>query len=202
MIVVDTRGHGRSTRGTVPFSYALLAADALAVLDALAVPRAAVIGWSDGGIAGLLLAAEHPSRVAGLLTYGANFDRAGAAVPAGPPDSAAVALGRQFRAWAETEYRRLSPTPDSFPSFAAALRALYAREPAIPRRTLQAIDVPTTIAAGEHEQFIRRAHTEELAGLIPGARLVIQPGMSHGGPLQDPDGFHRLVVEFLRRARY
>jgi pimeloyl-ACP methyl ester carboxylesterase len=200
VLVMDARGHGRSTLGEDSLSYALLAADAIAVLDSLHVPRAAVVGWSDGGIAGLLLAIHHPQRIAGLLTYGANFDLSGYSTE--PPDPRMAALGRQYIARVEAGYRRLSPTPDGFPALRAALESLYAREPAIAPAALRTIRVPTTIAAGDHEQFIARAHTERLAALIPGARLVILPDVSHGGPLQDPDGFHRVVEAFLATARF
>lgn len=200
VIVMDARGHGRSTLGDLPLSYELLAADAIAVLDSLDVDRAAVIGWSDGGIAGLLMAIHHSDRIAGLLTYGANFDLS--AYSSEAPDSQAIALGKLYRARVEATYRRLSPTPNGFPALQAALDTLYAHEPAIAPSALRSIHVPTVIAAGDHEQFIKRSHTERLAALIPGARLAILPAVSHGGPLQDPDGFHHLVEEFLTNSRY
>jgi pimeloyl-ACP methyl ester carboxylesterase len=56
--------------------------------------------------------------------------------------------------------------------------------------------------AGDHEQLIKRSHTERLAALIPGARLAILRDVSHGGPLQNPGGFHHLVEEFLANSHY
>jgi pimeloyl-ACP methyl ester carboxylesterase len=47
-VLVDTRGHGRSTRDARPYTYELLASDVHAVLDALGLARAAIVGWSDG----------------------------------------------------------------------------------------------------------------------------------------------------------
>ena len=198
VIVMDARGHGRSTLGAMPFSYALLEADAMTVLDSLHVPKVDVVGWSDGGIAGLLLAIDHPDRVAALLTYGANFDHSGDITT--KPDSQIVALNRRYEALGAAEYRRLSPTPNDFRTFEAALGKLYVSEPAIAPAALHSIRVPTMIVAGDHDEFVLRSHSERLAALIPGAQLVILPDVSHEGPLQDPDGFHRVVQRFLSRA--
>ncbi len=195
VIVVDTRGHGRSTRSAEPMSYTLFASDVLGLLDSLHVPRASVIGWSDGGIVGLLLAIHHPGRVDRLVTFGANFDHSG--YSSAPPDSAAIRRGARFWASAEAAYRRVSPTPDSFPALVRSLGTMYATEPAISPIELGTIRAPTIIVQGEYEQFITRAHAERLAALIPSARFVLLPGTSHGGPLQDPDGFHRAVSALL-----
>jgi pimeloyl-ACP methyl ester carboxylesterase len=195
VIVMDTRGHGRSTRSSAPLSYALMTADVIGVLDTLHVPRTSVVGWSDGGIVGLLLAIDHPQRVDRLVTFGANFDHSGYVTT--PPDSITVRLGAQFRASAEAAYRRISPTPDSFPALSRAVGAMYSLEPAITPAQLGRIHASTVIVQGEYEQFIARAHAERLAALIPGARFVLLPGTSHGGPLQDPDGFHRVVSTLL-----
>jgi alpha-beta hydrolase superfamily lysophospholipase len=50
VIVADSRGHGRSTRSEQPFGYQLMADDYLALLDHLDIDKAALVGWSDGGI--------------------------------------------------------------------------------------------------------------------------------------------------------
>ena len=165
------------------------------MLDSLHVPRVSVVGWSDGGVTGLVLAMRYPERVAGLLTYGANFDRTG--YLEFPHDSVQAA---RFRARVEASYRRLSPTPNGFAELGRALSALYLDEPALTPTELRTISVPTTIAAGEYEQFISRTHTEMLARLIPRAQLAILPRLNHGGPLQDPDRFHRAVLSLLERS--
>jgi pimeloyl-ACP methyl ester carboxylesterase len=193
VIVMDTRGHGRSTRSSAPLSYALLTSDVIGLLDTLHVPRTSVVGWSDGGIVGLMLAINHPQRIDRLVTFGANFDHSGFVTT--PPDSITVRLGAQYRASAEAAYRRISP--DSFPALARAIGAMYRVEPAITPAQLGSIHASTVIVQGEYEQFITRAHAEQLAALIPGARFVLLPATSHGGPLQDPDGFHRVVSTLL-----
>jgi len=64
VIVMDSRGHGRSTRDSRPYGYDLMADDVVALMDALKVPKADIVGWSDGAILGLDLAMRHPDRVA------------------------------------------------------------------------------------------------------------------------------------------
>ena len=61
VIVVDSRGHGRSSRDDRPFGYDLMADDVVALLDTLKIPRADIVGWSDGGIIGLDLACGMPT---------------------------------------------------------------------------------------------------------------------------------------------
>src|SRR5262245_36697214 len=72
VLLIDSRGHGRSTRDDRPYSYELMASDVLAVMDALGMTRAAVVGWSDGACTGLILARQSPARVAGVFFFGCN----------------------------------------------------------------------------------------------------------------------------------
>ena len=74
VIVIDSRGHGRSTRGAPPYGYELMASDVLGVMDKLGIQKAAIVGWSDGAIIGLSLAMNHPDRVARLFAFAANSD--------------------------------------------------------------------------------------------------------------------------------
>ena len=192
VIVADSRGHGRSTLGTQRLSYKLMANDVLKLMDALHLKQCAVAGWSDGGIIGLLLAIHYPERISRLFTFGTNYNLSGYSNE--PPDTL---TGKKFMAMAKANYRRLSPTPDSFPALQKALGDMYNREPDIAPAELRTINCAATIAAGEHDQFIKREHTEELARLIPGAKLVIIPNVGHGGVLQDTAAFHKAITDWL-----
>ena len=66
VIVLDSRGHGRSTRDADPYGYDLMSSDVLAVLDYLKIPKVALVGWSDGAIIGLDIATHHPERLSKL----------------------------------------------------------------------------------------------------------------------------------------
>ncbi len=192
VIVVDSRGHGRSSLSAQPLSYALMMSDIVQLMDYLKLKKASIVGWSDGGIIGLLLAIHHPERVNKLFTFGTNYNLSG--YKDEPFDSA---LAARFMARAEANYRRLSPTPDNFTGLRKALRTMYSNEPNIQPAELKTITAPTVIAGGQYDQFIKQEHFKELASLIPGAKLVIIPNVSHGGPLQDPVRFHQAIVNLL-----
>src|SRR5580765_646066 len=73
-VVIDSRGHGRSTRDARPYTYELMASDVRAVMDRLHINQAALVGWSDGACTALILANQTPERVAGVFYFGCNMD--------------------------------------------------------------------------------------------------------------------------------
>ncbi|TCK92051.1 pimeloyl-ACP methyl ester carboxylesterase [Paraburkholderia sp. BL9I2N2] len=77
VVVVDSRGHGRSTRDARPYRYELMASDVLAVMDTLQLERAALVGWSDGACVAMVLGSTAPQRVAGVFFFGCNMDPSG-----------------------------------------------------------------------------------------------------------------------------
>jgi non-heme chloroperoxidase len=76
VITLDVRGTGRSSKPLQGYGIDRLAADVVAVLDALAIPVAVLVGWSFGGQIGMRVAAAHPDRVTGLILVGSNGARA------------------------------------------------------------------------------------------------------------------------------
>ena len=72
VIVMDSRGHGRSTRDDQPYGYDLMASDVIGLMDFLKIQKAAVVGWSDGAILGLDIAIHHPERLTKLFAFAAN----------------------------------------------------------------------------------------------------------------------------------
>ena len=77
-ILMDSRGHGRSTRDARPFTYELMASDVSAVMAALRIEKAGLVGWSDGASTALILASKAPTRVAGVFFFACNMDPSGA----------------------------------------------------------------------------------------------------------------------------
>jgi len=110
-LVIDSRGHGRSTRDARPFSYELLGSDVAAVMDALALPRAALVGWSDGASTALILAMQSPERVSGVFYFACNMDPTGVKKFVETP-AVARCLQRHVK-----DFVQLSPTPGEFKEF-------------------------------------------------------------------------------------
>jgi pimeloyl-ACP methyl ester carboxylesterase len=193
VILIDSRGQGRSSMGDKPIGYTLMASDVLAVMDALHIDKAAVVGWSDGAILGLVMAMRHPERETRVYAFGANMDLDGlrsdwTSNPLIPP---LIAASRQ-------RYERISPTPTAFEATEGALGHMMATEPTYSAGDLAAIRGPAiAIVDGDHEEFITRAHTEYLARTIPSAKLIILPRVSHFAPLQAPDEFNASMIAFL-----
>jgi pimeloyl-ACP methyl ester carboxylesterase len=196
VIAMDSRGHGRSTRSDAPLTYDLMAQDVQGLLDQLRISKVYVVGWSDGGIIGLDLAMSHPDRLAGLFAFGVNADVSGLKEGAGTTPVFGAYLARTAR-----EYHELSPTPQQWEKFSAAVTKMWETLPAYTRADLASIKVPTTIADGEFDEGIKRTHEEYMAQAIPGARLVILPNVSHFAMLQDPQAFNAAVLRFLRETR-
>jgi pimeloyl-ACP methyl ester carboxylesterase len=107
-VLIDSRGHGRSTRDSRPFTYELMASDVLAVMNALQVDKAAVVGWSDGACTALILAMKAAEHVAGVFFFGCNMDPSGTKEIKPSP-----VLDRCFGRHAK-DYAQLSATPDQF----------------------------------------------------------------------------------------
>jgi pimeloyl-ACP methyl ester carboxylesterase len=191
VIVMDSRGHGRSSRDGKPYEYELMASDVLALMDFLKIPKAAVVGWSDGAILGLEIAIHHPERLTRLFAFAANSD------PGGVKDIAQSPVFNAFIARAEKEYRLLSPTPDQFKSFLAEISKMWETQPNYTAAQLQGIKVPTWIVDADHDEAIKRENTEFMAAQIPDAGLLIQPEVSHFSFLQDPLQFTSDVLHFL-----
>jgi pimeloyl-ACP methyl ester carboxylesterase len=193
VIVADSRGHGRSTRSAQPYGYALMATDVAALLDHLKVPKAAIVGWSDGGIIGLDMAMNQADKVSKVFAFGANTNVAGLR-----DDIANSVVFNKYIEAAGAEYARLSPTPTEYEAFVAQISEMWATQPDYKAEQLATIKVPVTIADGEHDEAIRQEHNKEMAGLIPGAKLNILPGVSHFAMLQKPEEFNAAVLAFLK----
>jgi len=194
-VVVDSRGHGRSTRDSRPYSYELMASDVLAVIDALGVDSAAIVGWSDGACIALVLARQAPARVTGVLFLGCNMDPSGAREFKATP-----IIDRCFHRHS-TDYAALSATPDQFQAFVDAVVLMQRTQPDYSAADLSEIHVPVLIAHSEHDEFIKREHAEYLARTIPGARFVLLNEVSHFAPLQRPALFNQVMLEFVQSTR-
>jgi pimeloyl-ACP methyl ester carboxylesterase len=194
VIVMDSRGHGRSTRNDQPFGYDLMASDVVALMDYLKIKKAAIVGWSDGAILGLDVAINHPDRVTKLFAFAANSD------PSGVADISKSDVFNAYIARAEKEYEKLSATPTQYKAFLDQIGKMWATQPNFTKAQLTAIKTPTWIVDADHDEAIKRENTEFMAATIPGAGLLLQPEVSHFSFLQDPAQFNADVLRFLQHV--
>lgn len=210
-IALDNRGSGRSDVPEGPYTIALMASDAAAVLDAAGVESAHVFGLSMGGMIAQEFALQYPGRVRSLIlgctaSGGPNAVRAEAEVTRilmareMSPEEAALAM-RQYIYDAGTPVERIEqdmvirrqwfPRPQGF---VAQLQAIIAWE-AYSR--LPQITAPTLVIHGETDKLVPPGNGKLIASRIPGAKLVLLPNASHIFTTDQTETAHRAILEFL-----
>lgn len=194
VIVMDSRGHGRSTRNEQTYSYDLMASDVLGLMDFLNIKKTAIIGWSDGAIIGLHIAIYHPERLTKLFAYAANSNPSGVRA-----DIFKSTVFKTYIARTKKEYKTLSATPNEYKIIFEQLSKMSATQPNFTKEQLKAITVPIWIVDGDHDEVVKRENTEFMAAQIPNSGLLLQPWVSHFSFLQDSKQFNNDVLNFLER---
>lgn len=197
VIVIDSRGQGRSTRTKSAPSYDAMATDTLAVMDHLKVGKAAIVGWSDGGEVALKLGIHHADRVTRLFIFAANYDANGSKPRAGKPATTFNTYSAKCRA----DYTKLSKTPGQFNDLVQWLLPIWRNPMGFSKEQLTSIKAPTLVADGDHDEIIVLAQIEEMAKLIPNAQLRVFKDTSHFALWQDPASFNQVLIDFLLPAQ-
>ena len=190
VLLIESRGHGRSGWDGTSITYEAMANDVLGVMDTLSIAKADIVGWSDGAIIGLILGINHADRVNKIVADGANTDPDG--VDLGILDKPPYSLPSDRD---ERIYKSLSPTPDRWQEFSDAINKMWETEPQITGQLGQ-IKVPVLVMAGDHD-LIKPEHTQMIAASIPGAELAIIPDAAHFIVWQQPEAFNTAVKAFL-----
>jgi pimeloyl-ACP methyl ester carboxylesterase len=182
VIAIDSRLQGRSGGSPDTISYELMASDFCTLLDYLQIDSAYVLGWSDGGIDGLIMALNCPGKVKKLAVSGANT----------VPDSTAIPYADilAMKNFAENDGNASKKD--------IALNKMMLYQPNIPFEDLQQIHCPVLVMAGDHD-IIKPEHTIKIFQSIPHAFLCIFPDSNHGVCQQHPDLFNQTVLTFLMR---
>lgn len=187
VIVADSRAQGKSVDSGDSLSYEMMADDLNALLDHLHIDSCYVVGWSDGGINGLLLAIRHPDKVKKLAVTGANLE----------PDSSAVEP--EIYTWAKALGDSINQLP--LTTEVKTLRKLFhllSYEPHISTKQLQTIQCPSLVIGGDHD-VIRPRHTMLIAQSIPKSYLWILPNSGHSTPIVYKDLFNATVDDFFKK---
>lgn len=186
VIVADSRAQGKSTDKGDSLSYEMMADDYAALLEVMKIDSAYVIGWSDGGINGLLLAIRHPEKVKKLAITGANLVPDTTAVPQEIWDMVTPTL---------TELKN-KPTKTDLEKNALKLYRLLTEQPHIPLTELKKIACPALVIGGDHD-VIKEEHTMLIYKNIPQSYLWILPGSGHSTPVVYKDDFNKVVDRFF-----
>jgi pimeloyl-ACP methyl ester carboxylesterase len=186
VILADSRAQGKSIDNGDSLSYEMMTDDLNALLDHLHLDSCYVIGWSDGGINGLLLAIRHADKVKKLAVTGANL----------VPDTSAVEP--EIFTWVRylsDSINKLPLTPEVKTN--RKLFNLLAHQPNIGTAQLQTIKCPVLVIGGDHD-VIRPRHTMLIAESIPRSYLWILPNSGHSTPVVYKDIFNKVVNDFFK----
>ncbi|MEO8711808.1 MAG: alpha/beta hydrolase [Parafilimonas sp.] len=186
VILADSRTQGKSVDNGDSLSYEMMTDDLNALLDSLHLDSCYVIGWSDGGINGLLLAIRHPDKVKKLAVTGANLW----------PDSTAV--DPFVYNWAMDYNKKLNAEPvnDSTKN-ERKLGHLLSYEPHITLAELHTIKCPVLVISGDHDVILPK-HTMLIAENITKSYLWIIPNSGHSTPVFKKDQFNNVVGDFFK----
>ncbi len=201
VIAVDSRAQGRSTDSDKEITYSLMASDMAALIDKLNLGSVYVVGWSDGGIIGLELAYNYPDKVKKLVTVGANYSNknfmaSNDHIRMDAKDTLVIRSRRIAQKYKNT-LERLSPNPERIPEIRRKLKALMVKYPNFTTKQLGTIKTPTLVIAGDHD-IISLDHTVSLFASLPHAQLFVVPGATHVAPLERPDLFNGVILNFLQ----
>jgi len=219
VVAFDNRGAGQTDKPAGPYTAQMLAADTAALLAALGLDRASVMGHSMGGFVAQALALDYPDLVDKLILSATNFGgpnhvpitaeamavlmdttsdpierlTRGIEISCGP--GFAAANPDFVQEW--LAYRAEHPIDlAGYQAQTAIGLALLPAEACFEPR-LAGLQAETLILFGEHDKVVPPGNAELLAGEIPNSRVVILPGAGHFFPLEAPEAANQAIIDFL-----
>ncbi|WP_250254230.1 alpha/beta hydrolase [Chryseobacterium sp. Marseille-Q3244] len=191
VIVADSRAQGKSIDKGNALTYEMMADDYAALLQTMKIDSAFVMGWSDGGINGLLLSMRHPEKVKKLIVTGANLK----------PDSTAVQpdvfkrVSDNYAKFKEVFANKKNKT--DLDDMVFKLKRLLSEQPNIDPKALKSIKVPVLVIGGDND-VIKPEHTLEIFRNIPKANLWILPNSGHATLVVYTDEFNAKADTFFK----
>lgn len=189
VIIADSRAQGKSTDTGDSLTYEMMSDDYAALLDEMKIDSALVIGWSDGGINGLLLSIRHPEKVKKLAITGANI----------VPDTTAVPQSIWNMVTPTYTMLKNKNNRNELENAAYKLFRLLVEQPHIPQADLQKINCPTLVIGGDHD-VIKEEHTFLIYKNIRKSYLWILPASGHSTPIVYKDDFNKVVDRFFTNS--
>ena len=192
----QAQGHTPDQPGRL--TYQAMADQTVRFLGALGLGPVDLLGWSDGGMVGTLIAAEHSELVRTLTVSGSGFSTAGY-VPGAMEDLVALSPGDEDMEMFAAMYAQASPDgPEHFPEVWEKMRTMWA-EPFDWTERVEQISAPTLVIVGD-DDYIRVEHAEDFSHRVENGQLAVVPGASHLVPMEKPDLFNQLVLEFTTNS--
>ena len=180
---IDTRGHGKTPRGTMPFTIRQFADDLLGFMDDHQIEKAHLLGFSDGGNIAMVFAIRYPERVNRLILNGANLDSKGVRPSVQIPIEIGYRIAGKFASRNAEAARN------------AEMLGLMVNDPNVPPEELARIRAKTLVIAGTRD-MIKESETRRIASGIRDAKLVLMEG-THFIAAKKPAEFNRAVLGFL-----
>ncbi len=187
VIALDTRGHGRSPRGTKPFTIEQFSCDLCDFMEELEISEAVILGFSDGANIAMKFAMKYPNRVKALILNGGNLNPSGVKITTQLPIEIGYKIAGRFA----------SKSPEAKKN--AEMLGLMVNDPNIERNELSKITAPALVICGRND-IIRESHTKEIAKNIPNAKLSIIRG-NHFIANKRYIIFNKEVEDFLQNVR-
>ncbi len=184
VIALDTRGHGKSPRGTKPFTIEQFSRDLYEFMVSLELSNAVILGFSDGANIAMKFAIKYPDKVKALILNGGNLN------PKGVKRSTQIPIEIGYK----IAGRFASKSTDAKKN--AEMLGLMVNEPNIEPNELSKITAPTLVICGSSD-MIKESHTKEIAENIPNARLSIIKG-NHFIANKRYAAFNKEVEDFLQ----
>ena len=187
VIALDTRGHGKSPRGTKPFTIEQFSCDLYEFMEDLGISYAVILGFSDGANTAMKFAMKYQNKVKALILNGGNLNPKGVKSSIQIPIEIGYKIARQFA----------SKSIDAKKN--AEMLGLMVNEPNIELSELSKITAPTLVICGSRD-MIKESHTKEIAENIPNAKLSIIRG-NHFIANKKYVAFNKEVEDFLKVIR-
>ena len=181
VIAIDSRGHGKSVDTTTKMlTYTQMANDIKVLLDSLGIDSANISGQSDGGILGLLIAINYPSKISKLAAFGANLFPGKKAIV----DEIENMVRDTLRVTKDFNRRRLY--------------SLLEYQPNITEKELKTIKCPVLIMSGDRD-VIRLEHSIKIFYNIENSNFFVMPGATHFGSYEKPELFNLVLLDFFNK---
>ncbi|MEI7555805.1 alpha/beta hydrolase [Candidatus Chlorohelix sp.] len=203
LIAYEHRGHGRTDNPSQKFSgYSELADDAAGLLKYLGIKKAHVVGFSDGGITALKLAALYPDLVDTLAAIGVNY-RNTPEILATMQKLSGDYIEQNFKEWAATLERQYAHRePGYWKKLSTQMTAMWLDDSGYPTEVeMRAMKLPALLMTGQRDPFGTVEQVVEMHRFIEGSELCILPGVAHAVPQQRPELTSLIVLDFLERQR-